>query len=122
MSNMSVCHDEVVVADSRNTAASRGPSMDRHMLTDDVIVADAHLGRLSAVSDILRRKTYGDKRIDLVPLTDAGPSFDHHMRTYARSGTDTHLWANDRIGSNDDIFRELNLGIHQCGGMNFHEQ
>ena len=46
-------HEEVAVADPGLAPPLRGPAMDRHVLAEDVLVADPEPGRLAAIALVL---------------------------------------------------------------------
>jgi hypothetical protein len=46
-------HEEVVVADPGVAPPLRGPAMHRHVLAEDVLVADPEAGRLAAITLVL---------------------------------------------------------------------
>ena len=53
MADVRADHEEVAVADPGLAAPLRGPAMDRHVLAEDVLVADPEPGRLAAIALVL---------------------------------------------------------------------
>jgi hypothetical protein len=66
MSDVRVCHYEVVVADSRTAATAFRTPMDIHILSKDVVVADREERLFTLILQVLRRQTDRAERIKLV--------------------------------------------------------
>jgi len=79
MGDMSVCHDKIIVADPGYASPFGGPSVDRHVLFDGIVVADNYLGRLEFITYILGRSADGRKGADGAVVADRSFTLDHDM-------------------------------------------
>src|SRR5215469_5090976 len=69
--DMRVLHEEIVVADDRDLALFTA-AMHRHLLAEDVAIADSHGTRRAAVAEILRLVADNDARMKHVTLAELG--------------------------------------------------
>jgi hypothetical protein len=72
------------------------------------------------ILQMLRRAAHGDKRVQLAPLTDFGPSFHADMRQQPRVFAELDVFADDRIRPDLNPVGQLCLGVNHRGGMNLH--
>src|SRR5436190_13781760 len=77
--DMRLGHDQAIITDFSQQPATFGAAMNCHKLADPIPFADACLGRLAFVLEILGSEADRDKRKDLCPLADCGPAIDHAM-------------------------------------------
>src|SRR6201991_1195642 len=89
--DMHVGQEPVVVADTRDTAAVTGATVDRDELTDEIAIADDDFGALALPFLVLRRTTDGRELRDAVVASDHGRTLDHHVRTDGRALADDHV-------------------------------
>ena len=87
--DVGVGHEQVVAADGGEQAAALGAAMDGDEFADAVAVADAGLGALAFVLEVLRGHADGAVRKEDIVLADRGGAFQvvigHQARARRRS-------------------------------------
>src|SRR5215471_10413437 len=106
MRNVAIGHEEILVADSSDTSAAKGPDMQGGELSNLVVVADHELGIFARVFQILRDGADRRRVKDPVSLADRGIAIDHRMSPDPRSGADSYFGPYDRVGSHLDCRME----------------
>jgi hypothetical protein len=83
VADMSVSHEEIIVANLGNTLGFAAASMDRDEFPKDVVVADYELGSSFAWIEFLWGCSDADMRRDVVITTQLGWTFDDGVCTNA---------------------------------------
>ena len=94
-----------------------GAAMDRDEFADAVAVADAGLGALALVLQILRRDADGGVREEDVVLADPGGPFEEVVGHQARARADFDVRADDAVGADFGGLGNPRAGVHDGGGM-----
>src|SRR3989344_5141692 len=104
--DMTIRHDEIVMADPRHTAAGNGAATERAILPDDVTVADLQPGRLALVTQMLGGVPQRRELIDSVVFSDARRSVDHDMRADPGVIADLHARADNAERPEMNVFAD----------------
>ncbi len=118
--HVGVGHQQVVAADAGDQAAARGAAVDGDELADAVAVADARLGALAFIFQILRGHADGAVREEDVVFADPGGAFQVDVGHQAGAGADLHFRADDAVGSDLGAFGDARLRVHDGGRMDGH--
>jgi hypothetical protein len=116
--DVSVTHDQVVVADRRHARALHRAAMDLGVFTDRVAIADHQTGRLSFVTHVLRFVSDDRERMDHVVGAHLGVSRDMNESYEPCSRTDLGRTVDDDTGSDFDVRGDFGATIDDCGGVN----
>jgi hypothetical protein len=79
-------HEQVVVADGGQAASANRAAMDRHELTEHVVMADDEARRFAAVLDVLRCEANRRQRRDVVVIADFRQRRSHWTRRCGMTG------------------------------------
>src|SRR5690625_220664 len=74
--------------------------VDRHILTNDIVVANFQACRLADVTPVLRRFTHRGELINSVTASHPGRTLDHRMRADPAVVADFHVGADNRKRAN----------------------
>ena len=124
---MAIGHNEIVVSDSGNTAASGSSAMGGYPLANRIVMSDAELGGLITIGDILGWLTQAHKGIDTAMLTDSCRPRDDGVGADPGSGADLHIGPNNREGLNahirpeDCLIRDLSEGMNHQNRIGFRD-
>src|ERR1700733_1202352 len=99
MTDVAVVHEIPASADPRDAAALLGSDVHRHAFAEAASVPDLQTGRLTAITQILRRSTERGKGIDDAPGTDCRVPGHAYMRHQFAVRADHDMWTNDAIGA-----------------------
>ena len=111
-------HDQTIIARLRQHAAARRAAMNGNELADAVSFADARLGRLAFVFQILRCESDRDKRKDMRALANSGAPVNDAMRFETHTVAQLHFVANYRVRADITVAAEARLRADDCGRMN----
>ncbi len=111
-------HQKVAVSKSRHTAADGGTSMNRHLLTNVISVADFTPRLFAAVLPVLRRAANGRERGEDVVFADAAVALENNVAPQDRAAADGNLRTHDAPRAYDDIFRDDSGGIDDGSWVN----
>src|ERR1039457_1724726 len=118
--DVGVCHEQVVAADGGDQSPTLGSAMNGDELTDAVAVADAGLGALALVLEVLRGHAGGAVGEEEVVLADPGGAFDVVIGQQAGARADVHFRSDDAIGADIGAGIDLRRGVNKGGGVNRH--
>ena len=110
VTDMGAIHDEGLVPDTRAATPTRGPDMDRHMLTNDVVPPDLEPRGLAVMGRVLGLTANRRKGMNLSPIAYARTADHRRMRSNDHTGSELHFRANQRVRADLDIVRELRSG------------
>ncbi len=114
-----VGHDPVAVADAGYRPALLRAAIERHELTDHVLVADLQKGRLSRhVLLVLRVLSHRGVGEDAVVAPDRRRPLDGGVVAHHRAGTDGDPRPDHRVRPHLHPRLQLGVGVHHRGGMN----
>ena len=122
MRDVHIGHHPVVVAHTRAAAVLHSAAVEGAELANRVAVADDQLGRLAAVLHVLRRATDGGMAVDAVVAADRRRPFDHAVRANRAAAADLHAGADDCVGTDLDITRQLCARVDQRGRVELGHQ
>ena len=97
-----------------------GAAMDRDEFADAVAVADAGLGALAFILQILRRDPDGAVRKEDIVLADPGGAFEKDVGHQARARADLHVRADDAVGADLGGLGDPRRRVDDGGRMNGH--
>ena len=118
--HMDVGHQKILVADGGHPPTLNRPSIDGHIFSDDVVVADDHSSRLPPVLKMLRRGPDRGKGIHVTPVSDLGPPINIHMGDQPGPAADSDMLADHRVRADGDVLGQLRVGMDDGCGMNIH--
>ena len=98
MRDVSVGHDERVIADAGHSSAFWRAAVDGDKFTNDVVLTYSQMGRLAGVSNILRSETNGRKGEEVIVGADRGGPFHHYVRREFAVFADFYIWPDDAVG------------------------
>jgi len=101
MSDMSVSHNQRVVAHTRQPAAFCGAAADGHAFPDHIVVANLKTRGLARVTQILGCHADGCKRKKAVARADRGWPFDGHV------GEQLTIFSDFDLGPDHTIWADL---------------
>src|SRR5258708_2944468 len=115
---MRVCQHEYVAAQRGESAALRGPTIDRHILAKNIVVANLYSGRLSGIGRVLRLRADAAKREEAVVRANLSRTMDYYMRHQLAVLAQFHAFAENAVRANRAGRRHFYAGSDNCGGMN----
>src|ERR1035437_7094878 len=118
--DVDVGHEQVVAANGGDQSPALGSAMDGDEFADAVAVADAGLGALALVLEVLRGHAGGAVREEEVILADPGGAFEVVIGHQACARADLHFGSDDAIGADIGAGVDFRRGIDDGGGMNRH--
>ncbi len=92
--------------------------MDGDELAEGIAIADAGAGGFAGVFQVLAAGSDRGERVEDVVGADCDRSLDHHVGVQPGPVSDSHLVADDAVGSDFDPGSQLGLGGNDGGGMN----
>jgi hypothetical protein len=117
MADVRVCHQKIMVPDSRVPTTALGPSMDVYVFAKNVVVADCKEGFFAFEFQILWLKTDCSERIEMIVIADDRRTFDNYMRLEMASVSDSHSSAHAAVRPNRHIMTDLSLGTYNRSRM-----
>ena len=93
--NMGLRHDQTVIADLGKHATPECASMNRDELANMVAAANASLGWLTLVFQILRGQTNGDERVNMGTVADSSFAIDDAVRVQTNTIAKFNLVSDD---------------------------
>ena len=124
MGDVGVGHKVIVAAYRRGGVllGAYGPAVDRHVLADDVLIADLHVRHhILSPAHVLRGRTDGAVGIKAVALSYLHVAVDINISHKLVIGTDLNVFANDAIRSDFGGFIDLGSGSHDSSGVYGHK-
>src|ERR1019366_2704037 len=118
--DVGVGHQQVAAADGGEQSATLGSAMDGDEFADAVAVADAGLGALALVLQVLRRHAGGAVGEEEVILAHPGGAFEVVIGHQPCARADVHFGADDAIGADIGAGVDFRLGVDNGGGVNRH--
>ncbi len=118
MGDMSSRHQQTTIADSSLAPTQAGPTVDRDMLSEGIVIPDVEPSFLPDTLLVLRICSEDDTWIERVVLTQCGPIHDAHPMRQHRMSTDGDVWTHETVGSDHCIGMYLSGGIHHCRWVN----
>src|SRR5690554_5231977 len=107
VTNMHICHQQIVVADGGFMAILNGAAMDGDALTNNIVITDYQTSRFAFVFQVRRVLTYCGKLKNLIVLANDCRAFDHDMRGDHRARTNLYIRSDNRPGANLNIRCQL---------------
>src|SRR5262249_51792701 len=98
--DVSVCHDQTVVAQASHSAALRRSAIDGHILADDIVIAYLKSRWFACVADVLWGKADGGEREKSIAGADFRGAIDHYVRDQLAAAADLDIVANRAIRPN----------------------
>jgi hypothetical protein len=95
VTNVRVCHEEVLITDLGYHPPAGGSRLKGHALANDVTVTDDQLARLTTILEILRDRAHRRELKDRVSIPDRRPTIEHNVRTYGIIATEHHVWSDN---------------------------
>jgi hypothetical protein len=92
-----------------------GPSIDRRAFSKDVRIADDHLGRGTLVRKILRLAADDTSGKKTIVSADGGVAGDRYAVFQTCATSDPHVWANDAMMPDPNVFVEFSSRVHHSG-------
>src|SRR6516225_243926 len=117
--DMTVIHQQHMVANARYHAAAGGAAMNRGELTDAVVIADFQPRSFTVIFQILGLSADRGKLEDPIAGTNCGLSINHRVGTNHRLRSDPHAGADDRAGTHPHAGVEFRAAVNYSGRMNF---
>ena len=117
MGNMDVGHQHVVIAETRHAPAKGRRPVDRHVFTENVVIADPDEGFFPLILEMLRGRAQRDERMDLAVLSNIRPPFNDDVRVNAAPLSNTHVLSDNAIGSHRHPFGQFGLPMHNSCRM-----
>ena len=116
-------HDEVVIADGRNTLFLFGAAVDRRALANHVVVADDDLRVAAAVAEVLRIAADHHAWIDVVVLTDGDVPHQGDAVFEPGTASNAHVGADDAEGADLDVVVDFSFRVnrHVFGDVPSHD-
>src|SRR5262249_45761006 len=118
MADVNICHEKVMVPDSRMPAATLRTSMDVDVFAEHVVIADCEKRLFTFELQILWLKADRCKWVKLVVLPDCGWPFDNHVGFKAATLSDLHTGTDAAIWANRYAVTNLSLGAHNGRRVN----
>ena len=118
MTDMNICHQEIVIADPRLPAASFSASMNIHVFAEYVVVSDSQKRIFTLEFQVLWLKADSSKRIELIVIADRCWSLNHDVRFEAAAVSDFYSGTNSAKRPNDDVLTNFRLWTHYGSRMN----
>src|SRR5438132_3912280 len=110
--DMSVVHQQHVIADARDHPPALSTTMDRSKFPDPIVVTDFQPRGLATVLQVLRIGTDRSELENPIASADRGFTLDHGVRTYHGVGPDPDLRPNYRARA------DPNRRIEFCSAVN----
>src|SRR5579883_3350982 len=92
-----ISHEQIVVADAGEHAATFRSAVDGHKLSNAIAIADARFGLLAFILQVLRSDAYRGIREEHVVVADPGGTFDVDVGFENGSGADFYVRPDDAI-------------------------
>jgi hypothetical protein len=116
--DVSVVHQQHMIAYTRNHPAAGSAAMNRRELADTVVVTDFQTRSFALILQILRVGTNGGKLEDPIASSDGGLALDYGIGTDYGLGSDADVGANDGTGTDADAGIEFRATVNYRGRMN----
>src|SRR6266478_84228 len=120
MSDVSVGHDQVMVADLREPAAFYRAAIDGNELANLVVIADFQARRFARVRDVLRRQADRREREESIVDADLRRSFHGDVRHQVAALAQFDPRPNYAVGSDLAGGVNLGFGVNDGCGVNGH--
>src|SRR5690349_2277317 len=111
-------HDQAIIAEARDHAATRSAAMNGDKLANLVARADARLRRLAFVFEILRSQTDRNEWENVCPGTDRRAAVDHDVRFKPHLVAENDFVADDAVRTDETLVANFGFGTNNCGRMN----
>src|ERR1035437_4326322 len=118
--DVGVGHEQVVAADGGDQSPALCAAMDGDEFADAVAVANAGLGALALVLEVLRGHAGGAVGEEEVVLADRGGAFEVVIGHQARARADVDFRSDDAIGADIGAGFDFRREVDDGGGMNRH--
>ena len=118
VTNMHVAHDEVIVSHVGIASILHGTSVNRDVLTYDVIVTNRDCRRLALILQVRCGLANRAKLKDVIPSADLGGTLDHHMRLDNRPLPNRDTWTNNAVRTHRHGGVQVSRGVNNGVGMN----
>src|SRR5579859_2671579 len=112
MCNVDIGHDPVVRADTGYGDVLHGAGVERAEFADYVVIADFQAGGFARVFLVLGLFTENAVVEYAISLADAGMPSDHGVGGHGGAAADLDVLADDRIGSDFGVVRDLRTGVN----------
>lgn len=114
--DVGIAEEKIVRADARGQLLMRA-TVDRAVLTEDVVIAYFQSCRLTDVFEILGFPADGSEGEKLVAFPKAGVALQDDMRVQHAIIAEDHTGTDDGVGADVDVSAELGLGGNDGGGV-----
>jgi hypothetical protein len=115
-----VCHDQRMVAHSRQSPALHCSTVDSDKFPDLVVISDLESRRLTRVGQVLRSHADGAKREESIVRTDRSRPFDNDVRHQVAALAQFHVRPHRAIRADLATGMNLRARIHHGCGVNCH--
>ena len=116
MGDVGVGHEEIVVADAHDPRLGCA-AVNRHMLAEDIVVADFNPRRFVIVFEMLRPFAQHCMTIHRVVAAHAQRTDDVDAGAQGAAVANLHFALNDYIGADDDFLADHDFRVEEGGGM-----
>ena len=93
-------HEVAVVADGCNGTIFDRAAINRHTLTENVVIANPDAGWLIAVANVLWFTANDGARMDKIVSTNMNVSANDDVCDQSRAGFNFDVWSDDAVGAN----------------------
>jgi hypothetical protein len=118
VSNVCLCHQEIVVADYSLSAAAGRSAVNGYKFTYLISAANYRFGFFAGVFKVLRCKPNRYKRENVRFVADGCPAVNNRMRIDAYTSPKRNLVTDDAKRSNSAIIADLRLCGYNCCAVN----
>src|SRR5215469_9022796 len=112
MTDMGVGHDQIVIADTRETTTLNCAAVDRAIFTELIKVADFEPDPLTAVGQVLGIAAHDGERMNVMFLSELRRPFHHRMRFEHTAVPELDFLADD------GVWPDANVGTQPGRGRN----
>src|SRR5206468_243344 len=120
--HVGIGHQQIVAPDAGDQSPTLGSAMNGYEFADPVSIADASLGALALILQVLRRHSNRTVREKNVVRADGGGPFEIVMRHQPRTLTDFDLRAHDTKRTDFGALRDTRQRVDDGGRINGHAQ
>ena len=117
VSHVAMRHEQVVGTDSRGLLNLVRP-MDRHMLSNHVVIADGYSGRPAREPHILRQIADHASGVNVIVRADSGMSGEVNVRPQLALPAKNNVAIDDAIWTDPGPLPDSGCGMNNCGRMN----
>ncbi len=109
--------EEVVIASDDGLRADQGSTIHGAKLAEDVVVTHFEEGGFACIFEVLRLLTDAGVGVELVPFSDRGRAAKGDVVLQPAAVPQNHAFADDTVGTDDDIRADLSRRVNDSGRM-----